>query len=145
MIFKTINPSTEEWLEDYHSLADSELEALLVRAHQSFLQWSEKSFDERGQKIQKLAQNLEAKKESLAQQITLEMGKPIKEARSEIEKCAWLCQYYSEMGPEFLRDQNIPTEFSKSYVSFQPLGVILGIMPWNFPFGKCFALAFPPS
>ena len=93
--------------------------------------------------VRNLGRVLRKNRDEYARIITEEMGKPIRQAVAEIEKCAWLCDYYSEHSESFLRDELIPTEFRKSFVSFEPLGVIAGIMPWNFPFWQAMRFAVP--
>src|SRR5690606_35937683 len=100
----------------------------------AFLQWREVSIRERGIFLNRIAGTLRNDLNVLAELITLEMGKPITESRKEIEKCAWVCEYYAGAAGGFLEPEKIKTDARDSYVVFQPLGVILAIMPWNFPF-----------
>src|SRR5690606_33494782 len=102
--------------------------------HEAFHFWRSQSLTHRTERISQLGTILQEKKEDLARIITLEMGKPYRESVAEIEKCAWLCSYYAEHAQEFLSEVSISTDASESYVRYEPLGVILGIMPWNFPF-----------
>ena len=105
--------------------------------------WRKTSISDRVDLLLKIASQLDAHKEKYARQITREMGKVIHESIGEIEKCAWLCRYYAEEGPAFLEEQIVETDFRKSKVSFQPLGVVLAVMPWNFPFWQVFRAAIP--
>src|ERR671910_508639 len=90
--------------------------------------------------LSSLAKLLKKNREQYAKIITEEMGKPITQSYAEIDKCIWLCEYYSEYAEPFLQDQIIPTEFRKSFISFEPLGIVVGIMPWNFPFLAGYAI-----
>lgn len=139
----TINPATERNLHNYsiHSPAD----ALQII---DYLYWQQKDFShtsyaERAAIFKNLAHELRTEIAPLAELITAEMGKPIAQSKAEVEKCAWVCDYYAENGAEFLRDVEISTDAFKSFVSFRPLGVTLGIMPWNFPFWQVFRYAVP--
>ena len=141
--FFTINPTTEEVIKEYQELSDGEIDQKIEKAVSAFKQWSKYPIEKRCELMKNASDVLLRKKEALAQLITIEMGKPIKQAIAEIEKCAWVCRYYSENAIEQLADIEIPTEMSRSYVTFQPLGPILAIMPWNFPFWQVFRFAAP--
>jgi succinate-semialdehyde dehydrogenase / glutarate-semialdehyde dehydrogenase len=138
MVLKSINPYTEEinWVYDTFSL--EECEAYIEKSRASFLGWSSRSVEERTKYLARAAEVLRKNIDIYAEIITKEMGKPIKQSRAEIDKCALVCDYYAENAIEFLKDEFIDTGAEKSYVSFEPLGVILGIMPWNFPFWQVF-------
>ncbi len=138
-----INPATEETLQSYSQLDDQQLIGRIASAHANFLAWRKTGFDHRAERLRKAADILRLQTEKFAQLITAEMGKPITEARSEVEKCAWVCDYYAEHAADFLQKEIIETDASKSYVTFPPLGVILAIMPWNFPFWQVFRFAAP--
>lgn len=133
-IITSINPSTGEKIGEYEriSLAEAKHKALL--AHETFHSWRGTPFAERSALFHQLAKILIDGKEQYARLATLEMGKTIVQARKEVEKCAWVCRYYADHGEGFLADQLIETEATKSYVTFMPLGVVLAVMPWNFPF-----------
>ena len=121
-----------------------EVEKIIKLVDKSFESWKENGFIERLKfKFVNAANVLRSKKEEYSKIMTMEMGKPIRESRAEIEKCAWVCEYYAENGEKFLSPQEIKTDASKSYVTFQPLGVILAVMPWNFPFWQVFRFAAP--
>jgi len=105
--------------------------------------WKKTPAASHGRYLKAIAGLLLAEKKELASLITLEMGKPVREAVAEIEKCAWVCEYYSEMAPQWLADEKIQSDASNSYVSYEPLGVVFGIMPWNFPFWQVFRFAAP--
>ncbi len=137
-----INPSTEE-KSYFLSLNKDQLIKKVQIAKKAFISLKKINHKERSFKIKKLAGILRRNIEDYAKIITTEMGKPIKEARTEIEKCSFLCDYYSENFDVFLKDEFITTEAKKSYVTFEPLGVIFAIMPWNFPFWQVFRCAIP--
>ncbi|MBR9921226.1 MAG: NAD-dependent succinate-semialdehyde dehydrogenase [Bacteroidetes bacterium] len=138
-----VNPATEEEVGRYDSIGREELIRKMEQTDICFREWSQRPMDERCQLMKNLADVLESRKEDYAQIITSEMGKVFQAGISEIEKCAWVCRYYAENGPRFLEDEKIQTDASTSYVSFQPLGVILAVMPWNFPFWQVFRFAAP--
>jgi len=143
-MFQTINPSTNQALDTYPTLTDTQLQARIDLARRSYRSyWSVMPVQQRAEKISQLAQLLEDQQERLGRQISLEMGKPYLQAQKEIEKCARLCRYFATHGPAFLADEPIPTEYQKSYLHFQPIGGVLGVMPWNFPFWQAFRFAIP--
>ena len=141
--FLSINPATEEVIYRFPPHSPEEVEKRLERAYRAFLKRKNEDFSYRRERAMKLSSLLEEKKEFYAKIITQEMGKPFHEAVAEIEKCAWVCRYYAEKAEEFLSPIKIPTEAKESYVVFMPLGVILLIMPWNFPFWQVFRCAIP--
>ncbi len=143
MPFVSRNPYTEEVWKEYASAEGAYVESQLQHLHQAFLKWRESSFRERADAIRKVAQHLRQSKEAYVQLITTEMGKPITQARAEVEKCAWACEYFAENAESMLRPMEVLTDARKSYVAFQPLGVILAIMPWNFPLWQVFRFAVP--
>ncbi|WP_376796071.1 NAD-dependent succinate-semialdehyde dehydrogenase [Thermogemmatispora sp.] len=140
---QSINPATEEVLESFDLFTQEQIDAALDQARSAFLQWRDTSFAERAALFQRLAAYLREHKAELGRLITLEMGKPIAEAEAEIVKCAWGCEYYAEHAAEFLADQPTESSASESYVAFRPLGVVLALMPWNFPFWQVFRFAAP--
>lgn len=137
------NPATGQLIKQIGVFDQAQTEVCLHESQQAFAHWKEVALDTRLQKVKVLGQLLNTKKHELAKLMTLEMGKLIKESVSEIEKCVWLCDYYVEHASSHLQDEMIVTDFSRSYISYQPLGVILGIMPWNFPFWQVFRFAIP--
>jgi succinate-semialdehyde dehydrogenase / glutarate-semialdehyde dehydrogenase len=138
MVLKSINPYTEEVNWEYDSFSFEECEAHIKNSKASFLDWSSLSVQERTKYLARAAEVLRKNSSIYAEIITKEMGKPITQSRAEIDKCALVCDYYAENAVEFLKDEFIDTGTEKSYVTFEPLGVILGIMPWNFPFWQAF-------
>ncbi|MBV9385415.1 MAG: NAD-dependent succinate-semialdehyde dehydrogenase [Chroococcidiopsidaceae cyanobacterium CP_BM_ER_R8_30] len=139
----TINPATGETLKTFEPLTADEIEAALRSAHQAFEQYCHTSMAQRSQWLQATAKILEQRKEDFGKLITLEMGKTLKSAIAEVEKCAAVCRYYAEYGADFLADVPAKTDGSQSFVRYQPLGVILAVMPWNFPFWQVFRFAAP--
>ena len=142
-IIETINPATGRVIAKYQNMTDDEIREKVSKARLALQGWKNLDIGERCSITRNLGRVMRKNKDSNAKLITEEMGKPIRQAVAEIEKCAWLCDYYSETAESFLRDELIPTEFRKSFVSFEPLGVIAGIMPWNFPFWQAMRFAVP--
>src|SRR6202165_4045292 len=140
---QSINPSTEAVLETFVDFSDQQVDSALQQAHDAQRNWRTTSFGERAARLQAVARILRTQKERWATMATNEMGKPIVEAEAEIEKCAWNCDFYAEHASEFLADEHVKTNASQSYVAFEPLGVVLAIMPWNFPFWQVIRFAAP--
>ncbi len=140
---QAINPATEELIATYPIAQEKEIEDKLQGARDAFATWRRVSFGERGGLMRGVAGYLRHNKDELASIITLEMGKPIGEAEAEVEKCAWNCDFYSEKAAQFLAPVPVESSASSSHVQFPPLGVILAIMPWNFPFWQTFRFAAP--
>lgn len=141
--FESINPADESLIESYEEISQSELREIIERSHHSFLEWRLLYLYTRAKYLMKVSQVIREKKGELARLVTIEMGKPTAQAEAEVEKCAVLAEYYAHNGPLFLEDRPVETEATKSYVTFQPLGIILGIMPWNFPLWQVFRFALP--
>lgn len=139
----TINPATGENIASYDRISGQEAKDKIATAQQVYASWKMKSFSERAKLMNSLATIFEENKEEYAQLATREMGKVIGQSRKEIEKCALICRYYAEHTQELLADKSVATEATKSYVTFQPLGVILAVMPWNFPFYQVIRFAVP--
>ena len=142
-MMKSINPATGETLQVYETHSEKGVGKIINSVDKRWHQWRRASYFQRSQMMQNLASLLKSKKEELARLMALEMGKVVREGISEIEKCAWVCDYYAGNAESFLENEPIATDFSKSYVSFQPIGTILGIMPWNFPFWQVFRFVAP--
>lgn len=143
MAIQTINPNTGEIIKTYPDMPFSEVAPLIEAAHRAFEKWRAVPFQERAVKLERAGEILLENKQEYAALITEEMGKPIHFARAEIEKCARLCNHFAAHAEEYLKPQTIKTEMTKSYVIYQPLGVIFVIMPWNFPFWQVFRFAGP--
>jgi succinate-semialdehyde dehydrogenase/glutarate-semialdehyde dehydrogenase len=142
MIIST-NPYTGEEVAQNKELTIKEIDKALEGAHKRFQSWKKTPFQERASLLLKAASELKKNKNEYAETITREMGKPITQSISEIEKCAWVCEYYAENGEEHLAKETIETDAYKSYVTYEPIGVVLAVMPWNFPFWQVFRFAAP--
>jgi len=143
MSIQSINPATEEVIETFEPYTQQQVDEALAQAQQAFLQWRETTFAERSSHLHNVANHLRQHKAELARTATLEMGKSISEAVAEVEKCALNCDFYADNAEKFLADDHIKSNATESYVSFQPLGVILALMPWNFPYWQVFRFAAP--
>ncbi|QTY27398.1 NAD-dependent succinate-semialdehyde dehydrogenase [Flavobacterium sp. CS20] len=143
MAFQTQNPYTSETLNHFNPLNLSDIKNHITKAHQRFLKSKLKNPKHREEKMRGLAELLKQNKTKLAKQITLEMGKPIAEAVAEIEKCAWVCEFYAKNASSLLTTKTIKTDAKQSYVLKEPIGVILAIMPWNYPFWQVFRVIAP--
>jgi len=143
MSIASINPATGETLKTFTALSAAQLEEKLQIAADTFQPYRHTSFADRARLMSHAAEILETEKHEFGKLMTMEMGKPIKAAIAEAEKCAWVCRYYAETAAQHLADQVVETSAQKSYVHFQPLGPVLAIMPWNFPFWQVFRFAAP--
>ncbi len=143
MPLQSINPTTGKLIQSYPEMTGKTLPGILQKTQNAFESWRWSEFPERSRKMKKAAEILRARKEDLASLMAQEMGKPVTQGRAEIEKCAFACDYFAEGARRFLADETIPTEAARSFVTFQPLGVVLAIMPWNFPFWQVFRFAAP--
>ena len=143
MTIEAINPATNKVIQSYNEMSHDEVEQILEKTHQAYLLWKEVDFPKRAQTMKKCAQILRNHLEEYARLMTEEMGKPIVQSRAEIEKCASVCDFYAENAKEFLTPETIETDAQKSYASFQPLGIVLAVMPWNFPFWQVFRFLAP--
>tara|TARA_B100000029_G_scaffold516574_1_gene631349 strand:+ start:14632 stop:16017 length:1386 start_codon:yes stop_codon:yes gene_type:complete len=139
----SINPSTGQTIEKFSEITEEKILNNIKKGEKSFSKWRTTDLQYRSKLFNRVAEILNSNSEKYAELITNEMGKPIKEARSEIEKSAWVCNYFSENAAKFLKSNLVETDATKSYITFLPLGVILGIMPWNFPFWQVFRFATP--
>ncbi|MDD5321014.1 MAG: NAD-dependent succinate-semialdehyde dehydrogenase [Methylococcales bacterium] len=143
MILRSINPATEEILAEYSEHNDSEIDEMLSRSVRAFASQKFLSLARRANKMEAVAKILDSEQDKFARILTLEMGKTYHAAQQEIKKCAGVCRYYAENAPIFLADQPVKTDSMKSFVRYQPLGTVLAIMPWNFPFWQVFRFAVP--
>ena len=143
MAIASINPTTGKTIRSYVELSASEVGPILVRADRAFAKWRGASFTTRAGAIRETAALLREHANAYAALMAQEMGKPVTQGRSEVEKCAWVCDYYAEHAERFLSPEAIETDASKSFVAYEPLGVILAVMPWNFPFWQAFRAAAP--
>ena len=143
MSIQTLNPATEEVIETFQAFSAAQLNEALEQAHHTSKSWRTTTFAERATHLHRLAAHLRERKEKLAHLATLEMGKPITEAEAEVEKCAWNCDFYADNAAKFLADEPVTSSATESYISYQPLGVVLALMPWNFPYWQVFRFAAP--
>ena len=143
MAIASINPATGESLKTFTALSAGQIEEKLQLAADTFLSYRSTPFTERASRMTRAAEILETEKLFFGKMMTAEMGKPLKAAVAEAEKCAWVCRYYAAHAQQHLADQVVETNAQKSYVRFQPLGPVLAVMPWNFPFWQVFRFAAP--
>lgn len=143
MAIAAINPATGEVIREYDEMAVEEVRRLVEGAHRAFLDWRRTSFEERAGCLRAAARILRERADEYARLMAVEMGKPVKAGRAEVEKCAWVCDYYADNAARFLAPEVVATDARKSFVTFQPLGVVLAVMPWNFPFWQVFRFAAP--
>jgi succinate-semialdehyde dehydrogenase / glutarate-semialdehyde dehydrogenase len=143
MAIASINPATGQLLKSFEPLSDSQIDERLERAAAAFCKYRKVPFAERARMMTRAAEILEAEKEPLGRLMTLEMGKPVRAAVEEAVKCAWACRYYAENGKRFLADEIVETTASCSYVQYQPLGPVLAVMPWNYPFWQVMRFVAP--
>jgi succinate-semialdehyde dehydrogenase/glutarate-semialdehyde dehydrogenase len=143
MAIASVNPATGERLREFAPLKEAEIEEKLERAHLAFREHRRTSFAERAKLMFVAAEILETEKERFARLMTTEMGKPVRGARDEVAKCALVCRYYAEHAAKFLADEMVETSATRSFVHYEPLGAVLAVMPWNFPFWQVFRFAAP--
>jgi succinate-semialdehyde dehydrogenase/glutarate-semialdehyde dehydrogenase len=143
MAFTTLNPASGELIEEFPTWDEEQLEATLLQSATATTGWQASSMAERSKLMHRAAELLRERSGELATLITLEMGKLLKESKAEVEKCAWVCDYYAEQAPAFLADDLIESDAGRSLITYQPLGTVLAVMPWNFPFWQVFRFAAP--
>jgi succinate-semialdehyde dehydrogenase/glutarate-semialdehyde dehydrogenase len=143
MAIASINPATGEKLRTFEALDDAAIEAALARSASALRVNRARGFHERGLRMRKTAEILESRKIDLGRLITIEMGKPVKAAVAEVAKCANACRYYAEHAEGYLADEHVKTEARETFIRYEPMGTILAVMPWNFPFWQVFRFAAP--
>jgi succinate-semialdehyde dehydrogenase/glutarate-semialdehyde dehydrogenase len=143
MKITSINPATGEAIKTYDEATPEEVASAVAQAHEAWQSWRTTMFADRAVLMKETARILHERKADLARLMAAEMGKPLKQGIAEVEKCAWACEYYAENAETHLAPDIIRTEASTSYVSFEPLGVVLAVMPWNFPLWQVFRFAAP--
>src|SRR4030088_960081 len=143
MAIATTNPATGKVEKTFEPLSDAQIEVKLQTAADTFTRYRHVPFAERAQMMLKAAEILEKEKESFGRVMTTEMGKTFRSAVDEAAKCAWVCRYYAESAEKFLADEIVETTASRSYIRYQPLGAVLAVMPWNFPFWQVLRFAAP--
>jgi len=139
----SVNPANGENIKAYNTLSDEQISTKITQTHVAWLSWRLTGFDERFKLLINMANILKQRKQELAKLMAMEMGKPLLQGISEVEKCAAVCEYYAANAANYLKDQLVETEATKSYICFQPIGVVLAIMPWNFPFWQVFRFLAP--
>ncbi len=140
---KAINPATNELIREYADHTDDQVTSILEDVNAEFLSWRQTSFAHRAELMHLAAEEQRRNKHRYAEIITLEMGKTITESLAEVDKCAWCCDYYAENAEEQLADEMIESDASRSFVAFEPMGTVLAVMPWNFPFWQVMRFAVP--
>ncbi len=140
---KVVNPATNEQVKEYPDHSEDDVNELLEKAEATFQTWKDVPLSQKKELMLKAADLLRERKAQYAEIMTIEMGKPISQAESEVEKCAWVCEYYAENAEQFLEDEIVDADTTKSFVAFEPIGVVLAVMPWNFPFWQVFRFAAP--
>lgn len=143
MKVQSINPATEHVNSEYETFTNQQIKDVCKISNSAFAKWKMLQLNERTALMKMLASTLRLKKDEYAKLITIEMGKPYKEALAEIEKCAWTCEVYSDNSEKWLQDEPVSTEAKKSFVAFEPTGTVLAVMPWNFPFWQALRCAIP--
>ena len=142
-MINSINPSTGKLIQEYNIYSDKEILSIIDKVSDEYNIWKEVSFKERSSVLHAIADALDKNIEEHAKMISLEIGKPIVESRMEVEKCVWVLQYFADNAEEFLKNEIIKTGYKESYVQYDPLGVILGVMPWNFPYWQVIRFIAP--
>ena len=140
---RSVNPATGEPIRDYPDHGSTRVDAALGRAAEVFDEWRRRPLEDRCAVLRRAAALLRAEVDEHAELMSLEMGKPISEARAEVEKCAWVCEFYADEAASILAPQAVETDARRSSVRFDPIGVVFGIMPWNFPFWQVFRYSAP--
>ncbi len=143
MTIESINPATGEKIKSYTLHTEKETSDKINATHEAWQSWKDTSFSIRSELLNKMADVLIRRKAELAKLMALEMGKPVTQGFAEVDKCASVCKYYADHAQEFLKDMPVETEASKSFVAFKPIGVVLAVMPWNYPFWQVFRFLVP--
>ncbi len=142
-MIQSVNPFNNKLLKTYDEMSNQEVDSVIQSSQKAFEDWKRMPISRRASLMKNAGNVLRQNIKQYSEKMTLEMGKPIAQSRAEVEKCAWVCDYYSENAGKFLQDEIVQTDASKSFVTYQPLGVILAIMPWNFPFWQVIRFAAP--
>lgn len=143
MKLTSVNPYNQEVLREFDILQRDQLNKKIEESAKAFRSWRRIEYHERADLLKGVSENLKINRERLATNISLEMGKPISQSTAEVEKCAWVCEYYAKNGAKFLENEEVETDASKSWVEYQPMGPVLAIMPWNYPLWQVFRFAAP--
>lgn len=142
-MIQSINPFNNELLREYKEHTTEEIIEIIDLSHQAYLANSNSTFEDRSEKMLRAAELLRLQREELSILMTQEMGKPIIQSRAEIDKCAWVCEYYANNATDFLADEIVETDATKSFITYNSIGIVLAVMPWNFPFWQVFRFAAP--
>ena len=142
-MLRSINPYTGQEFHRFEELSETEIDAALQRSVTAFEKWRKTSFSERADLLRKTASVLRERKQDFGETMTREMGKPITQSLAELEKCAWVCEYYADNAAQQLASEVVATDADNSYISYEPLGPVLAVMPWNYPFWQVFRFAVP--
>ncbi len=140
---QSVNPATGKTVNEFEQMEDEQVEEIITSVHKAQKKWAKVNFSGRAEVLKQVAEQLRKNSENHAELMAREMGKPLSEGKSEAEKCAWVCEYYAENARDHLSSRLVETDASKSYVTYRPLGVILAVMPWNYPFWQVFRFAAP--
>lgn len=140
---QSVNPATGKTIRTYEPHTPQQAQTIVSDVHDCFLKWRGTSFEERAAALRRVAEVIEKNADSYAKLMAEEMGKPLEQGHAELKKCASTARFYADKGPEFLADEIVDTEYQKSYVTYQPLGTVFAIMPWNFPFWQVLRCALP--
>jgi len=143
MAIETLNPATEELIKTFDPISAEEIQIIIDDVNTDFLEWKNTEFSERKRLMLNASAILRKEKDKYAKILTLEMGKPITQGIAEVEKCAWVCEYYAENAEDILSKEFIETDASESFVQFDPIGIVFAVMPWNFPYWQVFRFAAP--
>jgi succinate-semialdehyde dehydrogenase/glutarate-semialdehyde dehydrogenase len=142
-MIRIVEPASGRLLRSYPEMDGAQAREILGRTQQAYLGWRSSSLQSRAEPLRALARLLRERGEAIAELMAREMGKPMAQGKAEAEKCAWTCAYFADNAQAMLRPEPVATEASRSYLTFQPLGVVLAVMPWNFPFWQVFRCAAP--
>ena len=140
---QSVNPFSGKIIQTYREYSTPEIETIALQVDAAYRQWKLTSFGQRAQLMKNLQSKLTENRVSLAALVSAEMGKVLREALGEIDKCAMCCGFYAENAESFLKNEAVKTEAAEAYISFQPIGTILAVMPWNFPFWQVFRFLAP--
>jgi succinate-semialdehyde dehydrogenase/glutarate-semialdehyde dehydrogenase len=143
MAIETINPTNNKLVKSFEKMSNEQVNKIITNSENTYKEWRTTTFENRANLLLKTANVLRKNKAKYAEIMTLEMGKPITQSIGEVEKCAWVCEYYAENVELMLNNEIIPTDASESFVQFDPIGIVLAVMPWNFPFWQVFRFAAP--
>jgi succinate-semialdehyde dehydrogenase / glutarate-semialdehyde dehydrogenase len=143
MAIESVNPATGKTIRAYHEMTPEEASAAVAEAHEAWKSWRYTPFRERAPRMKRTAAILRERSDEFARLMADEMGKPVKQGVAEAQKCAWVCDYYAENAEAHLQPEHVKTDASRSYVAFDPLGVVLAVMPWNFPLWQVYRFAAP--